>query len=105
MQLDNAWHFRKVVFMKQRLERMDRITPSGLVVHGAGMWGEFEGIIEVLFAGMIGGLMGFVLGMLCGSFARIFTMNRVKGIIGGRHWAAYGAGAGGLALAVMEMLD
>ena len=88
--------------MKQRL---NRITPAGLVMHGTGMWGEFEGLIEVLFAGMIGGLIGFIVGMLFGAFARIFTLNRVKGIIGGRHWAAYGAGAGGLALAVMEMLD
>ena len=88
--------------MKQRL---NRITPAGLVVHGAGMWGEMEGIIEVLFAGMIGALAGFILGMLCGTFARIFTINRVKGMIGGRHWAAYGAGAGALALAMMELLD
>ena len=88
--------------MKQQL---NRITPAGLVVHGAGMWGEVEGIIEVLFAGMVGALAGFILGMFCGTFARIFTINRVKGMIGGRHWAAYGAGAGALALAMMELLD
>jgi hypothetical protein len=88
--------------MKQRL---NRITHAGFVVHGAGMWGEVEGIIEVLFAGMVGALGGFILGMLCGAFARIFTINRVKGMIGGRHWAAYGAGAGALALAMMELLD
>jgi hypothetical protein len=88
--------------MKQRL---NRITPAGLVVNGAGMWGEFEGTIEILFAGMIGALMGFVLGMLFGTLSRVITMNRVKGIIGGRHWAAYGAGAGGMALSIVEMLD
>ena len=88
--------------MKQRLSR---ITPAGFVVHGTGMWGEMEGILEVLFAGMVGGLIGFIFGMLFGTFARIFTLNRVKGIIGGRHWAAYGAGAGALALAMMELFD
>lgn len=88
--------------MKQRL---NRITPAGFVVHGAGMWGEMEGILEILFAGIIGALLGFIFGLLCGTVARIFTLDRVKGIIGGRHWAAYGAGAGGLALAVIEFLD
>ncbi len=94
--------FGKLPAMKQRLKR---ITPAGFVVHGAGMWGEMEGMIEVLFAGMIGALVGFIFGMLFGTFARIFTLNRVKGIIGGRHWAAYGAGAGALALAMMELFD
>ena len=88
--------------MKQRLSR---ITPSGFVVHGAGMAGEMGDMIEVFFAGMLGALTGFVIGMLVGSFARIFTLNRVKGIIGGRHWAAYGAGAGALALAMVELFD
>jgi hypothetical protein len=64
-----------------------------------------EGIIEVMFAGMVGALGGFIFGMLCGSFARIFTINRVKGMIGGRHWAAYGAGAGALGLALMEFFN
>ena len=63
------------------------------------------GMVEVLFAGMIGALIGFITGMLCGTFARIFTLNRVKGMIGGRHWAAYGAGAGALALAMIELFD
>lgn len=84
---------------------LNRINPSGLVVSGPGMGGEMGDTIEVLFAGMMGVLFGFVFGMLCGALARVFTLNRVKGIIGGRHWAAYGAGAGGLALAVIEMLD
>lgn len=64
-----------------------------------------EGIMEVLFAGITGALLGFVFGMLCGGLARVFTLDRAKGIIGGRHWAAYGAGAGGLALAMIELLD
>jgi hypothetical protein len=88
-----------------KAERLNRITPSGLVVHGQGMSGGIEGLAEVLFAGMIGALAGFVFGMLFGAFARIFTLNRVKGMIGGRHWAAYGAGAGALALALMELFD
>lgn len=86
-------------------KRLKKLSPSGFVVHGNGMQGEMEGLPEILFAGMIGALGGFILGMLCGSFARIFTINRVKGIIGGRHWAAWGAGAGALGLALMEFFD
>ena len=88
-------------------KRLSRINPSGFVVHGGGMGGggEMGGIVEILFAGMIGALVGFITGMLCGTFARIFTLNRVKGMIGGRHWAAYGAGAGALALAMIELFD
>ena len=83
------------------------MNPAGFVVHGGGMSGagEIGGIVEILFAGMIGALIGFITGMLCGTFARIFTLNRVKGMIGGRHWAAYGAGAGALALAMIELFD
>jgi hypothetical protein len=98
--LNNEGGFGKLAVMKQRL---NRITPAGFVVHGSGMMGEVGGLLEVLFAGMMGGLVGFVFGMLFGTFARIFTLNRVKGIIGGRHWAAYGAGAGALALAMIEL--
>jgi hypothetical protein len=84
-------------------KRLDKINPAGLVVSGQGTGGgPIEGPLEVLFAGAVGALAGFVLGMLFGSFARIFTINRVKGMIGGRHWAAYGAGAGALGLAVVE---
>ena len=86
-------------------KRLKKISPSGLIVHGNGMHGEMEGVPEILFAGMIGALAGFVLGMLCGSFARIFTLNRVKGMVGGRHWAAWGAGAGALGLALIELFD
>jgi hypothetical protein len=43
--------------------------------------------------------------MLIGVIARICTLNRLKGIIGGKHWAAYGAGAGALALAFIELFD
>ena len=85
--------------MKKRLEK---INPAGLMLSGRGIGGELEGPIEVLFAGAVGALGGFILGMLCGTFARVFTLNRVKGMIGGRHWAAYGAGAGALGLAVVE---
>ncbi len=86
-------------------KHLRRINPSGLVVSGPGMTGPLEGPIEVLFAGAVGGIAGFIFGMLFGSLARVFTLNRVKGIIGGRHWAAYGAGAGALGLAVMELFE
>ncbi len=86
-------------------KRLKKIQPAGFVMHGSGMSAEAGGMAEVFFAGLIGALAGFVLGMLCGSFARIFTLHRVKGIIGGRHWAAWGAGAGALGLALMELFD
>lgn len=70
---------------------------------GPGMSGSLEGSIEIMFAGAAGGVVGFVFGMLFGALARVFTMNRVKGIIGGHHWAAWGAGAGALGLAVTEL--
>jgi hypothetical protein len=86
-------------------KQLNNINASGFIVSGQGMGGEMEGPAEVVFAGMIGALLGFVFGMLCGTCARLFTLNRVKGMIGGRHWAAYGAGAGALALAMIELLD
>jgi hypothetical protein len=86
-------------------KRLEKVNPAGLIVSGRGMGGEMEGIAEILFAGLIGGLLGFVFGMLFGTFARLFTLNRVKGMIGGRHWAAYGAGAGARARAMIEWLD
>lgn len=86
-------------------KRLKKIQPAGFVMHGSGMSGDAGGPLEVFFAGLIGALVGFVFGMLCGSFARVFTLNRVKGMIGGRHWAAWGAGAGALGLALMELFD
>jgi len=85
-------------------KRLNKVNASGFVVSGQGMHAEMEGPAEIMFAGMIGALLGFIFGMLFGTFARIFTLNRVKGMIGGRHWAAYGAGAGALALAMIELL-
>ena len=86
-------------------KHLNRINPAGVFMSGNGMDGSFEGPLEVLFAGVVGAVAGFIFGMLCGTLARVFTLNRVKGIIGGRHWAAYGAGAGALALAMMELFD
>jgi len=84
--------------------QINKVQP-GLVVSGQGMGGgQMEGPLEIMFAGIIGALAGFVCGLLFGSLARIFTLNRVKGMIGGSHWAAYGAGAGALALAMVELL-
>ena len=44
------------------------------------------------------------LNVLGGIRQAVGSLNRVKGIIGGRHWAAYGTGAGALALAAMELV-
>jgi hypothetical protein len=85
--------------MKKRLEK---INPAGLMMSGRGIGGGFEGPIEVLLAGAVGALGGFVAGMVFGTFARLITVNRVKGMIGGSHWAAYGAAAGAVGLAVVE---
>jgi hypothetical protein len=85
--------------MKKRLEKLN---PAGLMLSGRGIGGGLEGLIEVLLAGAVGALGGFVTGMLFGTFARLMTVNRIKGMIGGSHWAAYGAGAGALSLAVLE---
>lgn len=72
---------------------------------GQGMGGEISGTMEVLFASLLGGLAGLVCGMIVGTMARFITINRVKGMIGGMHWGAYGAGAGALALAMFELLN
>lgn len=86
-------------------ERLKKINFAGLITSGSGISGSFEGPIEVFFSGMVGALMGFIGGMLAGVIARICTLNRLKGIIGGHHWAAYGAGVGALALAFIELFD
>lgn len=86
-------------------KRLRKINFAGLIVSGPSTSSSMEGPIEVFFAGMIGALVGFVGGMLAGVITRICTLNRLKGIIGGAHWAAYGAGAGALALAFIEMFD
>jgi hypothetical protein len=78
---------------------------SGVYMSGPGLTGEMGTTMEVLFASLVGGLVGFVLGMLTGTLARIFTLNRVRGMIGGIHWAAYGAAAGAIVLAAVEFFD
>ena len=78
---------------------------NGVFMTGGGMGGEISGTAEVMLAGLLGGLTGLVCGMVIGVCARFVTLNRVKGIIGGMHWGAYGAGAGALALAMFELLD
>jgi hypothetical protein len=79
---------------------------TGLVVKGNAMTGGgIEGPLEVMFAALLGGLAGFVAGMLFGTVTRVMTINRVKGMLGGGHWAAYGAAAGALCLALVEWLD
>ena len=82
-----------------------KLNVSGFVVSGSGLAGEIEGPIEVMLAGVVGAMLGFVLGLFSGALARLFTLGRAKGIIGGHHWAAYGAGAGALALAMIELFD
>ncbi len=88
--------------MKRQLQR---VNPAGLIMSGSGMSGEMEGPIEVFFAGALGALAGFVFGLLAGAVSRVLTLNRAKGILGGPVWAAYGAGAGGVALAIFEILN
>ena len=78
---------------------------NGVFMTGGGMGAEVSESLEVMFAGLLGGITGLVCGLVIGVFARFFTLNRVKGIIGGMHWGAYGAGAGALALAMFELLD
>lgn len=85
-------------------KRLERINSAGLIMSGRGMGGEIEGPLEVMFAGGLGALLGFVTGMLFGTFARFLTSNRIKGMIGGAHWAAYGAALGGVALAILEFV-
>jgi hypothetical protein len=89
----------------QKPKHLPKLNASGVYMSGPGMGGELSGTVEVLFAGLIGGVAGLVFGLLFGSFARIFTLNRVKGVVGGIHWGAYGAGAGALALAMIELFD
>lgn len=78
---------------------------DGVFIAGQGVSGEISGPIEVLFATLLGGMAGLVAGMIVGTFARIVTTNRVKGMIGGMHWGAFGAGAGALTLAVYTLLN
>ncbi len=66
---------------------------------------DIEGPMEVMFAGLVGALAGFVLGMLAGTITRIITINSAKGSRGGMNWAAWGAGAGAMAFVVIELLD
>ena len=88
--------------MKQWLQK----NLSGFVVSGSGMGtGSMEGPIEIILACIVGAMGGFVLGLLGSSVARLITANRERGIIGGQKWAAYGASAGALALAMMELVD
>jgi len=80
-------------------------VPAGFLVSNPNGAGEIEGPLEVAFAGLIGAGIGFVIGLLCGSIARVLTMNAVNGMRGGMRWAAYGAGAGALALALFETFN
>ncbi len=86
-------------------ERLKKINFAGLMVSGPGGTGAIEGPIEIFFAGLVGALFGLVGGMLAGVITRLCTLNRLKGIIGGMHWGAYGAGAGALGLALIEFFD
>lgn len=87
--------------------RLGRLSPAGVFIEpGGGMaGGEIEGPIEVMFAGGLGALAGFVVGLLVGSIVRVLTINCVKGSRGGMHWAAYGACAGSLAMVAMALLN
>ncbi len=86
-------------------EKLERINAAGLIVSGGSAAGDIEGPLEIIFAGLLGALAGFVIGLLIASVARVITINSIKGMRGDMHWAAYGACLGALALAVMEILD
>jgi hypothetical protein len=64
-----------------------------------------DGPLEVVFAGLMGALAGFFLGMLAGAITRMITMNGKNGSRGGTGWAAWGAMGGALAFAIMALLD
>lgn len=89
--------------MKKQSRRV--LGTDGVFIAGQGVSGEISGPIEVLFATLLGGLAGLVAGMIVGTFASIVTTNREKGMIGGMHWGAYGAGAGALTLATYKLLN
>lgn len=76
----------------------------GVYMSGQGMNGETNEGLKIFFAGAIGALLGFVVGVMAGTFARIITMNRVKGMIGGMHWGAYGTAVGAVTLALLRWL-
>ena len=92
---------------KKSKGNLSRFLPAGLMMNTSGGTGvgDIEGPLEILFAGVLGSLIGFVLGMLLGVITNIATMNASRGSSGGMHWAAYGAGGGALALAVIELLS
>ncbi len=86
-------------------EKNGRLHPSGLVVSGSSGATEIEGPVEVIFAGFVGALVGLVIGLLAGAVTRVVTINSIKGIRGGMHWGAYGAGAGAVIVALIELID
>ena len=93
-----------LTFFRRKLKRINAATPAGFIIPNS-PGGDIEGPLEVFFAGLVGALSGFVLGMLIGACTRVATMNARNGCRGGMHWAAYGAGAGAMALAIVELLD
>ena len=87
-------------------KQRQKCYPAGFVVQGGGMGGgALEGPAELIFAGLIGSLLGFICGMFFGSIVRVITLNARNGVRGGLHWAAWGAGAGALGLAMVEFFD
>ena len=87
------------------IPKVQRLLSSGVFVSGPNGSGEIEGPLEVMFAGLVGAAGGFVAGLLLGACARLLTMDAVRGSRGGAHWAAYGAGAGAVALSMIELFD
>ena len=93
-------------FIQKWWKRLLHIFP-GVIVSGPNTGGaaEIEGPLEVLFASLVGGGIGFVAGLLIGVIVRLITIGSANGSRGGMHWAAYGAVAGAMALGIMELLD
>ena len=85
-------------------EKLNSIVAAG-VINSSPRPGDIEGPLEIVFAGLLGAMGGFVVGLLIGILTRIFTMNAANGERGGIHWAAYGASAGALCLAIVEFFN
>ncbi|HMJ91355.1 MAG TPA: hypothetical protein VK530_16150 [Candidatus Acidoferrum sp.] len=88
--------------IKQKLTRYGGV--SG-VFNSSPTGAPIDGAVEVMFAGLMGALAGFVLGLLAGTITRVITINATNGSRGGMGWAAWGATGGALAFAIIELLD
>ena len=73
-------------------------------VPGSGMMAESAGPAEIIMWALVGGLAGFVIGMMIGVLAQMASYLRSKPAIGGPKWGAAGAFLGGIAAAVWKVV-